>query len=231
MNALLDILRGPGTPAMTLEGVLLALLMAFILGQGIAWCYVWTHHGVSYSRNFAQALILVCLIVAMVMSVIGTNLVAAFGLLGALSIIRFRTPVRDTRDTAFIFLSLACGMAVGMGFVTVALAGALGVCLVAGYLHLTRFGSRLSSDGTLRFLAPAGALEDPRLQRVLKRFCRRRELLSVGAAATEAAGVFECTYDVQLRDALYSQRLLAELEALGSLAQVRLLLQEENDEV
>ena len=57
------------------------MVVALVVGQLIAWCYVWTHSGVSYSRNFTQALILLCLIIAMVMSVVGTNLVVAFGLL------------------------------------------------------------------------------------------------------------------------------------------------------
>jgi len=233
MNVIQQLMHGGAPGAVTVEVVLLTMAVALIVGQPISWCYVWTHHGVSYSRNFAQALVLVCLIVALVMCVIGTSLVAAFGLLGALAIVRFRTPVRDTLDTAFIFLALACGMAVGMGLFLVALVGAAVICLVAAYLYLTRFGARTAFDGTLRLLARPDLGENDAASRILERFCTRCALLSISPSVSPdpAVGdVYEYSYQIELRDPARGADLITAFRGVAGVAHVQLLIQEENDE-
>ena len=97
----------------SIESILLSLLLAFVLGQFIAWVYAWSHSGLSYSRSFTQSLVLMTLVVSVVMYVIGNSIITAFGLLGALALIRFRNVLKDTRDTVFVFMSLVIGMAVG----------------------------------------------------------------------------------------------------------------------
>jgi len=105
MNQIWEILEGSRLSGgvFTPENVLLSLLLAFVLGQVIAWVYYFTHTGLSYSRTYVQSLVLVTIVVAMVMAVIGDNIIRAFGLMGALAIIRFRNVVKDTRDIVFIF--------------------------------------------------------------------------------------------------------------------------------
>ena len=95
----------------SVQSLLLSLLLAFVLGQLLAWLYYFTHTGLSYSRSFVQSLILITVIVAIVMSTIAGSFVVAVGLMGALSIIRFRNIIKDTRDIAFIFCALVIGMA------------------------------------------------------------------------------------------------------------------------
>ena len=92
----------------------------------------------------------------MVMMVIGNNLARAFALVGALSIIRFRTVIKDTKDTAFIFLGLAAGMATGTSSYFLAFAGSLFFGLIALVLHATNYGSFYKSEFLLRFRAQAG---------------------------------------------------------------------------
>ena len=93
--------------------IILSLLLAFVLGQVLAWVYYATHSGMSYSKSFVQSLILITVVVAMVMTVIGNSIITAVGLMGALAIIRFRNIIKDTRDVAFIFCALVVGMAAG----------------------------------------------------------------------------------------------------------------------
>ena len=88
------------------EQVILNLILAFFLGFIISLIYKKTHKGLSYSQSFVLTNIFLAVIVAMVIMVIGNNLARAFALVGALSIIRFRTVVKDTKDTAYIFWSL-----------------------------------------------------------------------------------------------------------------------------
>lgn len=234
MNVINRFLHSSVSFEITVAEFLLHMATAFIVGQGIAWCYMLTHRGMSYSRGFVQSLVLLTLVTSMVMSVLGNNLVTAFGLLGALSIIRFRTPVRDTRDTAFIFLALSSGMATGTGFHVVALAGAAIVCAVAGYLYWVRFGARMTFDALLQFEADTSALEAPDTAAVLKRFCSRREVTSVIPSPLVDAGEaarFDCAYQIRLRDSQLCPQLVAELEAVKGIHQVHLHLQQETDEV
>ena len=74
-----------------LRSLLLSLTLAFVLGQMVAWVYQRTHSGLSYARSFTQSLVLLMMIVSLVMHVIGDSIVTAFGLIGALAIIRFRS--------------------------------------------------------------------------------------------------------------------------------------------
>ena len=103
--------------------ILVNLLVAAILGLFISVVYKNTHRGLSYSQSFIVTIILVTVIVSMVMMVIGNNIARAFALVGALSIIRFRTVVKDTKDTAFVFMALAAGMAAGTSSYFLAIVG------------------------------------------------------------------------------------------------------------
>src|SRR4051812_18893361 len=81
--------------------VFLALLLGFACGHIVAWSYMLTHTGLSYSRSFVNSLVILPVIVALVITVLSNNFVTAFGLLGVLSIVRFRNVLRDTFDTSF----------------------------------------------------------------------------------------------------------------------------------
>jgi hypothetical protein len=117
--------RSSGGSVFSPEDILLSLLLAFVLGQVLAWIYYFTHSGLSYSRTFVQSLIMITVVVAMVMAVIGNNIITAFGLMGALAIIRFRNIIKDTRDIAFIFCSLVVGMATGSQRYGIAIVGTI----------------------------------------------------------------------------------------------------------
>ena len=93
--------------------VLLALLLAFACGHIIAWVYMFTHSGLSYSRSFVNALIIMPTIVALVMMVLSNNLITAFGMMAVFAIVRFRNILRDTLDTSYVLAVLVIGMAAG----------------------------------------------------------------------------------------------------------------------
>ncbi|MGE5295234.1 MAG: DUF4956 domain-containing protein, partial [Solirubrobacterales bacterium] len=116
------------------QAILLSLLLAFVLGQVIAWVYYVTHSGLSYSRSYVQSLILITVVIAMVMSVIGNNIITAVGLMGALAIVRFRNVLKDTRDIVFVFASLVIGMACGSHRYLTAILGTTILSLIAIYL-------------------------------------------------------------------------------------------------
>src|SRR5437868_2303131 len=92
---------------------LLGLLLSFAGGQIIAWVYMMTHSGLSYSRSFVNALIVMPVIVSLVMMVLSNNLVTAFGMMAVFAIVRFRNILRDTLDTSYILIVIVLGMAAG----------------------------------------------------------------------------------------------------------------------
>jgi hypothetical protein len=95
--------------------LILRLGLAFAYGVLVAWAYRWVRGRATEAGNFLATLVLLTLLIAAVSTIIGDNVARAFSLVGALSIVRFRTVVEDTRDTAFVILAVGVGMAVGAG--------------------------------------------------------------------------------------------------------------------
>ena len=164
-------------PTDTQSGVtalLASLLLSTFLGQSIAWVYQRTHHGLSYSRGFTQSLVLLTLGASLLIHVIGDSLVTAFGLLGALAIVRFRNVLKDTRDTVFVLMSLILGMATGTQRFVIAIVGASVLLAVVMYLHAISFGARDEFDGhvTYRLTAdPDGSIR-AKVESILALFCQ-----------------------------------------------------------
>jgi len=213
----------------SVASALLSLLLAFVLGQLLAWTYIWTHSGLSYSRSFTQSLVLMTLVVSLVMAVIGNNIVTAFGLLGALALIRFRNVLKDTRDTVFVFMALVVGMAVGSQRFAIAIMGTLAMMLVVLYLSMTSFGTVGRFDGylTLRL-----ATEGPGRREsgdLMNKFCRAVKQISTRQAGDERTA--ELVYQVGLRDRERGGELIDGLRGLEGVQHVSLVLRDELTEV
>ena len=115
---------------MPIETVFLILVIAFIVAMIIYLTYKNTYTGVMYNPRFNVSLVMITMVTTIVMVVIGSNISVSLGMVGALSIIRFRTAVKDPRDTAFIFWSVVTGLACGTQNYTIVLAGSIVICLV-----------------------------------------------------------------------------------------------------
>lgn len=220
----------PLRSALMIERLVLALLVAFIVGQLNAWCYKWTHRGVSYSRTFTHALVLISVIAAMSMTLVASNALIAVGLLGGLAIIRFRTVVRDARDTAYVFLCLTSGIAAGFGYYGTAIIGAVTANMVATYLHLTCFGAWHSGDGLLRFRIAASALRGGNFEEQLSRFCRRHSVISIDETPGDVP-MCQCAYRIRLRDPERGPELVAVLKETFRIDTIRLLIEQEHEDV
>ncbi len=215
----------PGNNLFDANSVVLSLLLAFLLGQLLAWVYYFTHSGLSYSRTFVQSLIIISIVVAMVMAVIGTSIITAFGLMGALAIIRFRNMVKDTRDIAFIFCALVAGMASGSQHFAIAIFGTVFLSLVFIYMHLTGFGTHQPNNGFLRFRYAGLTDEDFPVPDILKRFCNSFTLISVQNAGF--GNPAEYAYQLLLRDTSKNELLLSQLEQVVGIENVTLTMQEQ----
>lgn len=220
MKELTQLLQGaPERLGSGFETLVVSLALSFVLGQLVAWVYVRTHSGLSYSRNFTQSLVLLAMVATLVVFVIGGSLFTAFGLLGALAIIRFRNVLKDTRDTTFVFLALVLGMAVGAQRHAVALAGVPLVLAVIALMRVTAFGARSSDDAVLTCWLRQGATDHPGIAAVLARFCRRTREVSIRAEGESS----EVVYALALRDRRRQGELVEALRAVGGVTQVELL--------
>lgn len=214
---------GTGTP---IETVVIDLLLAFVLGAVVAWLYGRTHRGLSYSRNMVHSLVLLCMIVSMVMLVVGDSVARAFGLVGALAIIRFRTVVRDARDTTFIFLALSIGIAIGAHQYGIALAGALIIGAVAVLLQVSNFATRHADTGLLRVRGDQQVAA--RLTPVLQQFCRTHEPLV--ARDNGNTGESEFSYRIRMYAAGDQAAFLNAVRDINGASQVTVALDEGAEE-
>jgi uncharacterized membrane protein YhiD involved in acid resistance len=159
--------------------VVLALVLSTVLCLVAAYFYRRSHRGLSYSVSFVHTMILLGVTVAVIMLIIGSNIARAFTLVGALSIIRFRNPIKDSRDVAFIFVTMAIGMAVGTGFYLTAITFTLFASFLA--YALTRFGVGTSArrEVLLRVSVPQDLDYQKALADLFYRDVREHSLLSV----------------------------------------------------
>jgi hypothetical protein len=211
------------------QTVLLSLLLAFVLGQVLAWVYYMTHSGLSYSRSYVQSLILITVVVSMVMTVIGNNIITAFGLMGALAIVRFRNVIKDTRDIAFIFCALVVGMAAGSHRYLTAILGTLVLSLIAIYLFFTDFGAHEPHNGFLRFSLRGPVAGDHPVTGILRRFCGAFTLISVQDSGFGEPA--EYAYQILIRNTVQNEEFVSELEKVEGIENISLTIQEKLLEV
>ena len=122
-------LQGATSNVTTVE-LLMSLLMSFLLGSFIFLIYKKTFQGVLYQRSFNVSLIVITMVLTLIIMIIKGNLILSLGMVGALSIVRFRTPVKDPMDLVFIFWAIAVGIANGVSFFHISIVGSIVITLV-----------------------------------------------------------------------------------------------------
>ncbi|MFE2644407.1 DUF4956 domain-containing protein [Streptomyces nigra] len=201
--------------------VVLAMALSFILSTVIGYTYRYTHRNVSYSQSYVQTLVIVGMIVALIMLVVGSNLARAFTLVGALSVVRFRNAIKETRDVGFIFLAMAIGMACGARFYTLAAVGAVVVCVVVLMMHKFNWFALNVQRQVVKVQVPAGEDYAPAISDVLIKYTTEFELVSTetirGGALTE---VF---YTVRLKKGAEPSDLVSALQQRTSGQRVTVL--------
>jgi len=201
------------------QQILINLSLSFVLGIIISLVYKKTHKGLSYSQSFMITNVFVTVIVCMVIMIIGNNLARAFALVGALSIIRFRTVVKDTKDTAYIFWSLASGMAAGTSSYFLAFAGTLVVSGVAFILYYTNFGSFIKSEFILQFRIKSNNSNiTENFNKIISKYAKSKTLLSSESAEDKES--IKLSYDLVLEEDIKQTQLLSELSKIEGLSEI-----------
>lgn len=138
-----------------------AMTVAALLSFVLSFTYRTTHRGTSYSQSFLVTMVIMAVATSVVMLIIGSNIARAFSLVGALSIIRFRTAVKDSRDTAFLFAAMIAGMGCGTGFYLASISMTLFLAVLLYALYVMDFGlkERLESIVRVTYRKTEGTLE------------------------------------------------------------------------
>jgi uncharacterized membrane protein YhiD involved in acid resistance len=186
------------TGSITPLSVLLRLSVALLLGAVVAWIYLRTTKDGEFGGSFPVTITLLSILIAMVTQVIGDSVARAFSLVGALSIVRFRTVVRDTRDTAYVIFAVVVGMAAGAGNLKVALIGIL-VVGIAAFVTAKRFRVPHNPNPLIVLGVRVGLGQDPDslAASVLDAYLEKRKLMAV--STTKQGTSLNFTYEAHLR--------------------------------
>ena len=210
------------TSTFTLLDVAVVFGLSFALCLMLAWVYRYTHRGVSYSQSYVHNLVVMGITVAFIMLVIGSNIARAFTLVGALSIIRFRSAVKETKDLGFVFMVMAVGMACGTQFyvlavfATFALSGAV---IVMSKLNLF---AKVIRERILIVRIPHDANYEDLFAEVFNRHLEIFHLISV--ETVREATLQELIYSVELRKKIEPSKFLEAIRAVNGNNKVSLVL-------
>ncbi len=218
-----------GMAALNWPAMVLGLVLSLACGHVVSWVYMVTHSGLSYSRTFVNALVLIPPIVCLVMMVLTNSVITAFGMMAVFAIVRFRNILRDTLDTTYVLISLVIGMAAGTQKFTSALVGCAVVAATMLYLWFTAYGSRQRYDLILNLHWGRPAEELPELDRVLRRHTWKSILAS--QRTQEGEGGVDLSYRLLLRDTERAGELLTELRRLAGVSGLTSMSAEDESEI
>ena len=210
-------------PELTLQDQLIRLIASVLLGICVAVVFRFSH-GRTHQRaaTLTTTLILLSVLIAMVSMVIGGSVALAFSLVGALSIVRFRTVVEDTRDTAFVIFAVVVGMGAGAGQLMIPLIGLPVVGLTA--IFLRRFHSSLSElNAVLTVRLGLGRSADELLHPLLTQHGVVFRL--VAASTTKQGAALELSYSVRLRSSDSIPQIVMQLNQVEGIQYVELRIE------
>lgn len=219
INTAQKALAGMALTSEDIFNILFSLLVATVVSIIISQVYKLTHRGVNYELTFMASLVILAPIVALVMLFIRGNLVLSLGLVGSLSIIRFRTPIKDTRDMVYLFWVIAVGLGAGTyNWAMVALAS-LFILIVVFVLYLFKYGRSQNHDYVL-IVSGLGELDQALIRESINRFIAD----AVMRSQMINEGMWEIVYELHLDDRSEPiDDLLKALYAIESVSSISLL--------
>lgn len=171
-DKLIDLIE-VSSSTLTLEQIIMHLIVAVVLGLAIYISYYISHEGTIYSKKFNVSLVMLTILTTMVMTVIGNNIALSLGMVGALSIVRFRTAIKDSRDTAYIFWTIIVGICCGVGDYVVAGCGTAVV-----FLFMLLFG-RIKNDNRILLVIKTSLSNERKVEGIVFDYFSRKANLRV----------------------------------------------------
>jgi uncharacterized membrane protein YhiD involved in acid resistance len=209
------------TGTFSVTDVVLSLVLGFVLTAFIGWVYKITHKGTSYTQSYVHTLVLMGMVVSIIMLIVGSNIARAFSLVGALSIIRFRNAVKETRDVGFIFFAMAIGMATGTKFYLLAAIATVIISLVILIMNRFDWYSREAASQILKIQLPNNVEFDRLFDDVFVKYTRASDLISVDSV--RSGMLTELIYSIGLKRSANTQAFLADVKRLSGNNKVTLI--------
>jgi len=203
------------------ENISIALICSFL----ISFFYRKTYNGPGYLDSFANALVLLSLITAVVIMTIGNNLARAFGLVGAMSIIRFRTAVKETHDIVYIFFALTIGMAAGVGLHSLAILGTFFIGSISYIMAKMNLKSGNEKNTLLEFqMQDNGSKSSSDYEKVISKFTKKMKLINIKTIENDNIII---SYYIKLKRNDLSLNLVSELKNVAEIKNISLFSDEE----
>ena len=221
-----DVLRSMMEQGTTLSGesIVIQIVSAVIISFAIYISYWYTHIGTAYSKKFNVSLITLTILTATVMTVIGNNIALSLGMVGALSIVRFRTAIKDSRDTTYIFWAIIVGICCGVGDYLVASIGTCAVFIVLLFL------GRVRNENRILLIIKASRSKENEIEGIIFDYFNKKALLRVKNTTKDNVElIFELsrsTYNITYKK---DQNITQNLYDIGGVQYVNIVTQ--NDEI
>ena len=210
--------------ALTTEDIVLRIVVAAILSIAIYISYWYTHVGTAYSKKFNVSLMTLTILTSTVMTVIGNNIALSLGMVGALSIVRFRTAIKDSRDTTYIFWTIIVGICCGAGDYVVAGVGSFVVFVVLFIM------GRVRNENRILLMVKGSRSKEMSIESIVFDYFEKKALLRVkNTTNNNIEFIFELsrkTYDLSYKR---DQSIVEKLYDLGDIEYVNIITQ--NDEI
>lgn len=221
-ETILQLLKGQGD--LTWEQISTRVVMTILLGLVIFVSYYISHRGTIYSRKFNVSLVVLTVLTGTVMIVIGNNIALSLGMVGALSIVRFRTAIKDSRDTMYLFWSIIVGICCGVGSFFVAAVGSAAVFLV-----LALFGAVKNDSRVLVIVRGVRRSESKVESLVFQAFERKARLRVKNTTSDTVELIYEITEKILTRARKKNPNLSDSFYAFEGIEYVNFVMQ--NDEI
>jgi len=200
------------TSTITVDKILLSLIVAFVIGVFIVFVYKKTYSGVVYSKSFSLCIILLGMVTAMVIRTISSNLALSLGMVGALSIVRFRTAIKEPTDTVFMFWSITAGIMAGAGLYIVAIIASLGI----GILYFIGYMLGFKSKHQYLLIVKYDARIDEYIAKQMKKLPKTKL-----KSKSVSKNIVELTFELELKD--NDTKILDEFKKINGVSSVSII--------
>lgn len=219
---LASIIEQGGT--LSVEAIVTHIAASVLISFAIYISYWYTHSGTAYSRKFNVSLVTLTILTGTVMTVIGNNIALSLGMVGALSIVRFRTAIKDSRDTTYIFWAIIVGICCGVGDYLVAGVGSAAVFIVLLFL------GRVRNENRILLIIRASRSKETEIEGLIFEYFNQKALLKVKNTTEDTLEfIFEMSRSTYNLSYAKEQGITQQLYALGNIEYVNIITQ--SDEI
>lgn len=194
------------TEGITIEQELLCLGVAVVLGFLISFTYM---HTGKYSRNFSRTLVVMPVLISVVMTLVNGNLGTSVAVLGAFSLVRFRSMQGTSRDISFILFSMTIGLATSLGYIQFSIILAILLCLVLFALEKVSFGETKQDEKELKVTIPENLDYVDIFDDIFEKYLKKVVLKQV--KTTNLGSMYELNYCIQLKDERYEKEMIDDI--------------------